>query len=102
MSGGNPLRAVGNLIANVAIPEYGMFGGYQWGTTQGRGQGSILNQSDVASFNHDNNMNEIQWIVMQYSTHPTAPWVGPVGAAYALVGTIPFGLRGLFDGEEYP
>lgn len=102
MSGGNPLKAVANLMGNIAIPEYGMFGGYQWGTTQGRGPGSILNQSDIASYNHDRNLNEIQWVKTQYSTHPTGTWVGPVGSAYALLGTIPFGLKGLWDGEHYP
>jgi hypothetical protein len=102
MSGGNPLKAVGKLIANVAIPEYGMFGGYQWGTYQGRTQSSILNQSDVASYAHDNSGNEIQWVKMQYSTNPTVTSAGPVGIAYALLGTIPFGLAGLIQKESYP
>ncbi|MCW5549918.1 MAG: RHS repeat-associated core domain-containing protein [Opitutaceae bacterium] len=102
VSGGNPLKAIGNLIANVAIPEYGMFGGLGWGTTQGRGPGSILNQGDLASYHHDRNLNEIEWIKRNYTTRPDATWVGPVGAAYALVGTIPFGIKGLIDGERYP
>jgi hypothetical protein len=101
-SGGNPLTAVANLVSNALIPDYGMFGGRGWGTTQGRGERSILNQGDVASYNHDGNMNEIQWLKANYSTNPQSTWVGPVGATYVLIGTIPFGLKGLIDGERYP
>ncbi len=102
VSSGNPLKAISNLIKNVAIPEYGMFGGLGWGTAQDRGQNAILNQGDVASYSHDLNRNEIQWIKTNYSTNPQGNWVGPMGAAYALLGTIPFGIKGLIDGEHFP
>ncbi|MBP7141261.1 MAG: RHS repeat-associated core domain-containing protein [Opitutaceae bacterium] len=102
VSGGDPLKAISNLAINVAIPEYGMFGGYDWGADQGRGESSTLNQSDVASYHHDDNMNEIEWLMRNYTTNPQAIWVGPIGTAYALLGTIPFGFKGLLDGEHYP
>jgi hypothetical protein len=101
-SKGNLFSAVKSLVADAVVPEYGMFGGASWGTTQGRGPGSILNQGDLASYHHDINLNEIEWVKRNFTTRPDAVPVGPVGASYALLGAIPFGLKGLFDGERYP
>jgi hypothetical protein len=102
LSDGNPLQAVKTFVHNAIIPKNANFGGVLWGKAQGRDPDSILHQGDLANFHHDDNRNEIEWIKRNYTTKPQTTPHGPVGAAYALLGTIPFGLKGLIDGESYP
>jgi hypothetical protein len=92
------IGALTRTVGNALIPEYGAFGGLHWGReTVGPNTSLILNQSDVASFNHDGSGAELRWVRDQYTTKPTSQWVGPVGAAYALLGTIPFSAKGAWD-----
>jgi len=95
------IGAFTRTVGDALIPEYGTFGGLHWGIeTAGRNPSLIINQGDLASYRHDDTMNETRWVRDQYSTRPAAQWVGPVGAAYALIGTVPFGLKGIWDGEH--
>lgn len=80
--------AIARLIKDAVILDYGSFGGANWGTDYfGQDQSMQINQGDVASFHHDNDMNEIDWIKRNWTTTPSKQWVGPIGAAYTLIGT---------------
>jgi hypothetical protein len=102
VSGGNPLKAAGNLVSNALIPDYGMFGGKSWGTTQGRTPGAALNSVDYNSYIHDRDLGNVPrantaWVRNQWSPVPNgqvAP--GAVGIAYVLAGTLPFLASDLF------
>jgi RHS repeat-associated protein len=100
--------AVSNLGANILIPEYGAFGGLNWGTSQGRGPDAVINNVDAASRIHDLNLGVVPganttWVITNYSPVPNtqiAP--GPVGIAYVLVGTIPFLVADPFTDPKPP
>ncbi|MCC5816032.1 MAG: hypothetical protein JJT78_14880 [Leptospira sp.] len=83
------------------IPNYGMYGGGSWGSSEwGNNPNLILNRLDYASLNHDINMNEWKWIENVWSTNPSPhQWVGPIGAAYSLLGTAFFLPIAGVDGE---
>ena len=96
VSGGNPLRAVGNLVADAAIPDYGAFGGRSWGTTQGRGPSDALNFVDANSYMHDRDLGTVPrantaWVRNNWSPVGNNQIAsGPLGIAYVLAGTLPF------------
>ncbi|BDA78244.1 hypothetical protein LPTSP3_g11740 [Leptospira kobayashii] len=95
--------AIARLIKDAVILDYGSFGGANWGTDYfGQDQSMQINQGDVASFHHDNDMNEIDWIKRNWTTTPSKQWVGPIGAAYTLIGTPLFAIIGLLEGEHKP
>ncbi len=94
-------------LENVLVPCYGNFNGSGWGIPNfGYDRSLIINQGDIAAFTHDQHGDDWQWMADWYTTSPTAEWVGPIGAAYALFGTGPFALIGLgqrvFDSGKYP
>jgi len=93
--------AFGRALFDALLPEYGTMGGTQWGVPSfGYRRDLILNQSDVASRQHDIYLQHFDWIRRQYSTSPESQWVGPVGAAYAILGTIPFATWGWIRGQR--
>ena len=89
--------AIGRLVQDVLIPDYGMFGGPHWGLDQKRGESMVLNWVDENSLVHDRAFGR------QYP-NASATWVqnnwtpvprnyippGPLGILYTLLGTIPF------------
>ncbi|BDA79608.1 hypothetical protein LPTSP3_g25380 [Leptospira kobayashii] len=87
--------AIGRAVLDLVIPDYGMFGGAGWGTDfLGFDKSMRINQADVASLEHDRDMNEIHWIRRNWSTNPTKQSVGPIGTAFTLLGTAGFGVIG--------
>ncbi|MGC1729202.1 MAG: hypothetical protein WA747_07450, partial [Steroidobacteraceae bacterium] len=91
--------AVLNLIWNAAVPDYGMFGGPNWGTTQYRTASDAMNYIDYISWQHDQQFSfgpgatnaSANWVGAGLSSIPSgqiAP--GPIGIAYFLLGTPPF------------
>ena len=92
------LKSIGLAVFDLIIPNYGFFGGGGWGYRQfGDNRALCLNNGDVASYMHDYNDKEGQWIDIQNRNWLLAQWVGPAGAAYALLGTFTvFGIRDLF------
>jgi hypothetical protein len=92
------IGSIERAIGDALIPEYGAFGGLHWGMeTVGYRPDLALNQGDYAALIHDYTGEAFNWIKMNLSTTPQTQWVGPVGAAYALLGTIPFAIDGLFQ-----
>ena len=83
-------------IEDALIPEYGLFGGLHWGIeTVGRRSDIALNQTDFASYQHDRFGNPFDWIKTNFGTTPGVQGDGPFGAAYALLGLVPFAIDGL-------
>ena len=91
---GSITRAIGDAL----IPKYGLFGGLHWGVeTLGYHPEVALNQTDRASYDHDRTQNAFGWISENFSTTPGVQGAGPVGAAYALLGLMPFAIEGLIQ-----
>ena len=95
------MAAVGRLVLDTAVPDYGMFGGPHVGYP-GRSADSIMNNTDANSYQHDRDWLRIPgastaWVHGNWQPVPTnqvAP--GPLGIAYVLAGTIPFLIDGHF------
>jgi hypothetical protein len=104
-SNGNLLAALGRAVQDALVPDYGEFGGPNWGTAQNRGPSSVMNWVDQNSYVHDQNFpgtaNANQtWVQQNWSPTPSgqvAP--GPIGVAYVLAGTVPFLLSNPFFGH---
>ena len=91
--------AIIGMFSDLPVPCYGMFAGSGWGVPNfGLQSGLRINQSDVASYIHDQLPgSDWQWLKNQYSTHPELQWVGPVGTGFVLLGTVPFAIVGAFQ-----
>lgn len=88
------------FVVNAVIPDFAMFGGADVGLdTVGNRRDLILSQVDFASYQHDLRGNEAQWVRDAFSTNLSAQWVGPIGAAYSVLGGIGFGTVGLIRGQ---
>ncbi|MBS0631420.1 MAG: RHS repeat-associated core domain-containing protein, partial [Verrucomicrobia bacterium] len=91
-SGGNVLAALGRMAQDI-IPDYGMFGGPNWGVTQKRDERDIMNYIDKNSYKHDQHLGNTRWasttwVRDQWTPVPDdeiAP--GLFGIFYALLGT---------------
>ncbi len=101
---GAPIRAGISLMStiyNLIIPNYGLYGGAGWGMDQFGDDGlpRPLNSLDRANFLHDGDFNEAAWVKSGWFGGSGDLGPGPIGLAYKLLGTIPFGIKGAIDGE---
>jgi hypothetical protein len=78
-------ESLGTLALNLPFPNYGFFGGANYGADQEtRGPWhQPINRLDANNRSHDYNFRHWQWLRSNYSQLPP----GPVGAAYVLSGT---------------
>jgi hypothetical protein len=94
------LGAIMRTGLNLTIPNYGMYTGAGWGLDQwGDDPNYTINQADVAGRQHDKDMNEWNWLQNTWTNTPSGQWVGPVGTAFSVLGSIPFFAIGALDGE---
>jgi hypothetical protein len=108
-SNGSLLSAVGSLVGNAIIPDYGLFGGPNWGvpTIGANPQYALISvdyyseQHDVAFGNGTPNAN-YNWVQGNWDPTPSGlvpP--GPLGIGYVLLGSLPFGLSNPFFGQGH-
>ncbi|MDA7747349.1 hypothetical protein N8878_08485 [Psychromonas sp.] len=97
---GDNTAGVVQTLYNLAVPHYGLYGGSGWGTNQWGILRLIvpLNNVDEASFKHDKDLNERNWIESSVFDGLNLP-AGPFGLGYKALGTIPFAIKGAMDGE---
>jgi RHS repeat-associated protein len=108
-SNGSLLSALGTLVGNAVIPDYGLFGGPNWGVnTVGANPQYALNSVDYYSEQHDvafgNGAANANYNWVQGNFAPTPGGMippGPLGIAYSLLGALPFGLSNPFFGQGH-
>ncbi|MCF7689348.1 MAG: RHS repeat-associated core domain-containing protein [Cephaloticoccus sp.] len=105
----NFLGAITTLIHDAVVPDYGLYGGANWGLNQRHPtKSSPLNWVDANSAWHDGppengGGNDWGWVARNWRPAPsgeTAP--GLVGIAYVLLGTIPFISNDIINGDGKP
>jgi len=84
---------LGAIVVDLAIPEYGWWNGWNWGSPQfGTNGPAPINQGDYAGYQHDFDLKDSAWINRyQYPSTGHTP-NGIIGGAYGILGSGPFKL----------